>query len=251
VAGVPPDAFSRTGQLWGNPLYRWDVHEKTQFAFWVDRLGGALERFDAVRLDHFIGFHRSWQVRAGARTAIRGRFVENPGDALFDRLERMLGGLPFIAEDLGIVTDAVHGLRERWQLAGMRVLQFGFGDGATLHLPHRYPRRALVCTGTHDTHTIVGWYRALSPAERRRVAAYAGVDPRRPHRAFIRLVLGSVAQLAILPLQDALALGDAARMNRPGTPRGNWEWRATGRELNEELANELAALVRLYERTPL
>lgn len=260
VSGVPPDAFSKTGQLWGNPLYRWESLQETDFAWWVARLRASLSRFDAVRLDHFIGFHRYWEVPARARTARRGRFVPVPGRQLFAALKRELGGLPFVAEDLGRVTPEVRQLLNDLGLPGMRVLQFAFdgGDGRE-YLPHRYDRRTVVYTGTHDNDTTLGWYRELErtrdlrtkPAlkqRRDRLLQYLGTDGTEIHWDLIRLALGSVANTAIIPLQDVLGLGSSARMNVPGTPTGNWSWRLQPGQLSPEIAERLAKLTATYER---
>src|SRR5690606_25238316 len=158
LAGVPPDYFSEDGQLWGNPLYRWPVLKETNYGWWIARLAHTLTRFDALRLDHFIAFHRYWEIPGEANSAKQGRFVKVPGQDFFKRVRKQLGGLPFVAEDLGLVTPAVHALREHFDLPGMRVLQFGFSRGAEIYQPHRYPRRALAYTGTHDNDTIVGWF---------------------------------------------------------------------------------------------
>jgi 4-alpha-glucanotransferase len=250
VAGVPPDAFSSKGQLWGNPLYRWARLQKTGFAWWIARFRTTLRRFDAVRLDHFIGFRRTWQVPARARSAKSGRFVRVPGEALFERVRRELGGLPFVAEDLGLVTQQVHALRERFGLPGMRVLEFAFGPGGSDYLPHRYPRKTVVYTGTHDNDTIVGWFSSLDRKQRARVLAYLGTSGREIHWDLIRLALLSVADVALFPLQDVLGLGNAARMNLPGTAHGNWGWRVRADQLTVPLAERLGELTRCYERAP-
>ena len=262
VAGVPPDAFSRTGQLWGNPLYRWDRLRESGFAWWVARLRRNLQRFDAVRLDHFIGFHRCWRVAAGARTARRGRFVRVPGTRLLSTLKTSLGALPFVAEDLGLLTPEVHALRDAFALPGMRVLQFGFDDeGGRHYQPHRYPPRCVAYTGTHDNDTIVGWYRSLPPVtepearrraldRRRYVRRYAGGDADEIHWQLIRVVLASGANTAIFPMQDLLGLDSRARMNIPGTARGNWEWRLAADQLDPDVGMRLAQMCSDYERIP-
>lgn len=252
VAGVPPDAFSSTGQLWGNPLYRWSVMHDRGFRWWIARLSATLERFDAVRLDHFIGFRRYWEVPAGARSAVRGRFVRVPGEALFEHVSRALGALPFIAEDLGIVTDEVRSLRDRFALPGMRVLQFGFdSDEPNEYLPHRFPHRSVVYTGTHDNDTSASWLSGRAGAARRaRVKHYTGAVGAEPWWDLVRLALASVANTAIFPLQDLLGLGNVARMNVPGTRRGNWEWRFGAEQLAPSLADRMAELCATYERTP-
>ena len=250
VAGVPPDDFNPNGQHWGNPLYRWDVLARTRYEFWVERLGAALTRFDAVRLDHFIGFHRYWRVPAGSRDAHGGRFVQVDGDRVLRKLRAALGGLPFVAEDLGMVTEEVRALRDRFGLPGMRVLQFGFNPGAGEHLPHRYRSRLFACTGTHDTDTLVGWFSGLRERDRKRVLDYLGSRRKDLSWAAMRVILMSVANLAVFPLQDVLGLGREARMNRPGTAAGNWEWRAPAGVFTKELAENLAELCLTYDRDP-
>jgi len=261
VAGVPPDYFSDEGQLWGNPLYDWEVLERRDFDWWIERLKGTLARFDAVRLDHFIGFHRHWEVPAWAATAREGRFVLVPGAKLFERLRSEIGALPFIAEDLGLITPEVGALRDAFELPGMRVLEFAFGGDFREYQPHRFPRRSVVYTGTHDNDTLVGWLgahertadpteRARLEQERRRAIAYAGSDGREPHWDFIRLALASVANTAIFPLQDVLGLGNEARMNVPGTPSGNWSYRCRAEDLTARLSERLAELSETYERNP-
>jgi 4-alpha-glucanotransferase len=257
-AGVPPDYFSKTGQLWGNPIYRWDVLERTGFDWWLSRFRKLLERFDALRLDHFIGLHRYWEVAAGASSARHGRFRLVPGKKLLEHARALLGGLPFLAEDLGLLTREVHALRDEFELPGMQVLQFGFAEGAEIYQPHRYPRRCVVYTGTHDNDTLVGWLRARARcgddprrfrAERRRALAYAGARGQDVHWDFIRIALMSVANTAIFPMQDVLGLGSRARMNVPGTASGNWTWRLQDSELDVRVADRLGDLCSLYERT--
>jgi 4-alpha-glucanotransferase len=262
VAGVPPDYFSRTGQRWGNPVYRWDVLKRRGYDWWLDRLDHALARFDVVRLDHFIGFHRTWVVPARAKTALRGIWAPGPGASFFEAARNRLGGLPFIAEDLGLVTPEVLALRDRFSLPGIRVLQFGFrdGDGGEYHRPHRHPPRSVAYTGTHDNDTVVGWFRGKgagsstrTPEEVRRERAfltrYLGGRPREIHWAMIRLAWGSPADTAIVPVQDLLGLGSAARMNRPGTAQGNWQWRLADGALDRRLAHRLAELSETFSRT--
>ena len=251
VAGVPPDAFSETGQLWGNPLYRWDHMQARGFDWWVDRLRVTLERFDAVRLDHFIAFRRYWEISATSDDARVGRFVHVPGEALFDRVRQALGGLPFLAEDLGVLTPEIHALRDHVGLPGMRVLQFAFGDeGPNDYQPHRYPRNTAVYTGTHDNDTSAGWFGRASDAERARVRSYLGTSGTEIHWELMRAAAASVANLAIFPIQDALGLGSEARMNTPGTVEGNWAFRLPAERLTPELAARLRSLAGLYERTP-
>jgi 4-alpha-glucanotransferase len=270
VAGVPPDYFSETGQRWGNPLYRWAHLKKDGYAWWVDRVRGALARFDAVRLDHFIGFARYWEIPAHEQTAMNGRWMKGPGRALFDTIKRELGrgDLPFIAEDLGAVTPAVTRLRRDLGLPGMRIIQFAFGDDvqAPGFLPHNHTRRSAVYTGTHDNDTIAGWFHdpgdgngsTRSPqqtaAERRAALAYIGrtsADLERGleiHWEMIRLAMASVAHTAIVPMQDLLGLGSEARMNTPGRAGGNWRWRLPPDAITPALARRLLECTRTYGR---
>jgi len=261
VAGVPPDYFSRDGQRWGNPLYDWTALRRENYRWWIHRLRKALHRFDAVRLDHFIGFTRFWEIPARAPTARTGRYVPGPGAAFFEALQQALGKLPLIAEDLGVVTPAVKTLRDRFDLPGMRVLQFAFGDDpeAEHYQPHRYPRRCVVYTGTHDNDTTVGWFRDRGGPqstrsakaihrERRHALNYLGTQGREIHWDMIRLALSSVAELAILPFQDLLGLGSGSRMNRPGVETGNWEWRMTPRTFTVPVQRRLRDLTALYGR---
>jgi 4-alpha-glucanotransferase len=258
LAGVPPDYFSKDGQLWGNPLYRWSELERTRFSWWIARLGKALERFDAVRLDHFIALYRCWQVPAGATTAKKGRFCYVPGASLLETADKTLGGLPFIAEDLGTVTPEVHALRDRFALPGMRVLAFAFNEPVSEYQPHRFTPNSVVYTGTHDNDTVVGWMNQRGPAaqpralreQRKRFLRYAASDGKAPHWDMIRLALMSVANLAVVPMQDLLGLGSEARMNTPGTPHGNWSWRVSDKALSPALAAKTAELADTYERIP-
>ena len=240
VSGYPPDRFSPHGQLWGHPQYRWTVHEETGFAWWVRRFTRMFERFDAVRIDHFLGFTRTWSIPAGAASARSGRWVKAPGFELFAAVERQLGRRPMIAEDLGHVTPADVRLRDSFGLAPMRLFQFGFGTEADSvdHFPHNYSRLCAAYPGNHDNDTTVGWFQALSRLERRRVQAYTGGQPATFHRDMLRALFASPANLVICPLQDVLGLDGGARMNVPGTVEGNWNWRmpalpspATGRAL--------------------
>jgi 4-alpha-glucanotransferase len=249
VSGVPPDYFSATGQLWGNPLYRWDVLARDGYRWWVERFRRTLSMVDVLRVDHFRGFEAYWEVRAGAPDAIDGRWVPGPGRALFDAVREALGALPLIAEDLGIITPEVEALRDDLALPGMRVLQFAFGsdDPANPHLPANHVAGAVAYTGTHDNDTALGWYRSLDAAERARAD---GVLPpgSEPHWRMIETVLRSPAGWAVVPLQDVLGLGPEARMNTPGVAEGNWSWRFPEGALGEGPAERLAALVRATGR---
>jgi 4-alpha-glucanotransferase len=244
VAGVPPDIYSKTGQLWGFPLYRWDRMRERNHDWWLARFRAAFERFDAVRIDHFIGFHRAWAVPGRARTALRGRWVLAPGAELFERLRAEHGTLELIAEDLGIVTPEVEALRDRYELPGIRVLHFAFdGDPNNPHLPHRYPPRCVAATGTHDNDTSRGWFQSLEdPWVRDRVLRYLGCDGREIHWDMIRSVMVSQADTAILPAQDIAGLGTEGRMNRPGLPTGNWEWRLRPDALTDDLTARFRGL---------
>jgi 4-alpha-glucanotransferase len=250
VAGVPPDYFSATGQLWGNPLYDWDALAATGFAWWVARLRAALQLVDAVRLDHFRGFAGYWEVPAGEKTAVVGRWVPGPGMSLFDALRSALGELPMVAEDLGVITEDVTALREALGLPGMAVLQFAFSPSPrSRFLPHSHRRNMVVYTGTHDNNTTLGWYMGeASEAERDFARRYAGTDGREIHWDMIRLALASVADLAVVPHQDIAGLGGDCRMNIPATPEGNWRFRITEWMLSEALRDRLGELIRLYGR---
>jgi 4-alpha-glucanotransferase len=254
VAGVPPDYFSATGQRWGNPLYRWGVLAQTGFDWWVQRIARARQIYDIIRLDHFRGFQAYWSIPAEEETAINGEWVEAPGLELFQALERALGPLPLVAEDLGLITKEVDELRLRMEFPGMRVVQFGFSDkGAHIHLPHRWVPETVAYTGTHDNDTTLGWWAHASAAEQKAVQAYVGPTPLRGNVAspvweLIRAVESSVAQLAIVPAQDLLELDSEARMNTPAVPQGNWSWRAPEGAWNAELAAKLAAIVEVTDR---
>ena len=255
MAGAPPDAFAANGQRWGNALYDWEQHERTSFGWWKSRLKRQLELFDLVRLDHFIGFSRYWRIPTESETAMDGQWIAAPGQAFLDELRRVHGALPFIAEDLGAVSQEVWDLRDRYGLPGMKVLQFAFGRdaGNRVHHPEEYPRQSVAFTGTHDSNTMLGWYRdrqrqaesndARAEEELGRVQSYFGasrdvevVD------AAIRALLASPADTVIFPLQDLLHLDETHRMNRPGTTVGNWTWRLEHAQLTSALARQLHAL---------
>jgi len=251
VAGVPPDFFSKTGQRWGNPLYRWDVMKERGYEWWIQRLRWATQHCDYIRLDHFRGFDQFWEIPAEDPTAVNGRWVDGPRDDLFTKLREALGGLPFFAEDLGYITPEVHALRERLQIPGMAVLQFGFGDeGAHMYLPHRAADK-VIYTGTHDNDTVVGWWNSgATEQERRNAEAYLGRSGDGIHWSFIRAAHGSPASLSIIPLQDVLGLGSEARMNTPSLHGGNWRLRCDPARLTSELAAKLGLLVELTDRLP-
>jgi 4-alpha-glucanotransferase len=251
VAGVPPDFFSKTGQRWGNPLYRWDVMKLRGYQWWIQRMRWATQNCDYIRLDHFRGFDQFWEIPASEETAVKGRWVDGPRDDLFVKLREALGGLPFFAEDLGYITPEVHALRERLQIPGMAVLQFGFGDeGAHIYLPHRAEGKVMY-TGTHDNDTVEGWWRSgAAEHERRNAEAYVGRCDDGIHWAFIRAAQCSPASLSIIPLQDALGLGSEARMNTPSLHGGNWRWRFDQGRLTSELAAKLGLLAEVSDRLP-
>jgi 4-alpha-glucanotransferase len=251
VAGVPPDYFSPTGQLWGNPIFDWDALRSEQYAGWVKRVRAALRWFNKIRLDHFRGYVQYWAVPAGHTTAETGSWTPGPGEDLFRNLREALGGLPFVAEDLGIITPDVTALREKFGLPGMRVLQFAFGGGAeNPFLPHNFDPHTAVYTGTHDNDTTRGWFLSLGEEERGRVRRYLGRDGSDIAWDFIRLAWSSVAETAIAPLQDVLSLGSEARMNTPGTSSGNWAWRFRAEDLGHEQAERLREITELFGRMP-
>ena len=235
VAGVPPDAFSANGQLWGNPLYSWPALRATGFRWWIERLRRTFELVDLVRLDHFRGLVAYWSVTAGRKTARAGRWRRAPGRELLGAVRADLGSLAVVAEDLGVITPPVERLRDEFELPGMAVLQFAFdGNPRNPYLPLNHRERQLVYTGTHDNDTAVGWYRARP---------VAGLDPAEPHWSLIRMAYESRAAVAIVPVQDVLGLGSEARMNTPGRGQGNWSWRLEAGELTSKHARRLGALV--------
>ena len=252
ISGVPPDYFSKTGQLWGNPLYKWKLLEEHGFDWWVARIRRALALYDQVRLDHFRGFEAYWSVGADEPTAMNGQWVKAPGHALFQRLKEVFGELPFIAEDLGLITPEVDELREHFALPGMRILQFGFGDrGGHLYLPHRYVPNTVVYTGTHDNNTTLGWWRdGATEVERDGVQTY--LQPIKHDGdvvwAMIKCAASSVANTSIFPMQDVLHLGSEARMNTPSEPSGNWTWRYAPDALHPDFAHKLAAIMEMTDR---
>jgi 4-alpha-glucanotransferase len=249
VAGVPPDYFSADGQLWGNPLYDWGQAERDHFSFWRTRLSRQLQRFDLVRIDHFRGLAGYWSVPAGAPTARDGRWCPAPGRALFRMLERDFPVLPLVAEDLGVITPDVEQLRTEFRMPGMRVLQFGFDGGPdNPHLPHNFSPDVVAYTGTHDNDTTVGWGRSLSAETTQRARFYLRAEADTLAECMQRAVLSSVAQLAIIPAQDLLQLGSEARLNTPGTVAGNWLWRLPPDALGAPLAQQYAALNRIFGR---
>ncbi|HET9646559.1 MAG TPA: 4-alpha-glucanotransferase [Burkholderiaceae bacterium] len=249
VAGVPPDYFSATGQRWGNPLYRWQAHADQGYAWWIERVNRTFDLVDVVRIDHFRGFASYWEIPADEPTAIHGRWREGPGAGLFDAIARAHGPLPIIAEDLGIVTPDVVQLRKRFAFPGMRILQFAFGEDArNPYLPHHHEPDSVVYTGTHDNDTTRGWWSQAGERQREHARDYLGTTGAEIHWDFIRSALMSVADTAIVPLQDVLGLGSEHRMNLPGIGEGQWAWRFAWSQVRSEHADGLAMLTKLYGR---
>ena len=252
VSGVPPDYFSSTGQRWGNPLYKWGLLEEHGFDWWVARIRRSLALYDSVRLDHFRGFEAYWSIAASEETALNGQWVKAPGHALFARLREIFGELPFIAEDLGLITPEVDELREYFGMPGMRILQFGFADrGGHTYLPHRFVPNTVVYTGTHDNNTTLGWWQQdATPVERANVQTYLREFEHDGEIvwAMIKAAATSVANVCIFPLQDVLHLGADARMNTPGAGEGNWSWRYAPGALHPDFATKLAALMQMTDR---
>ncbi len=261
MSGVPPDYFSATGQLWGNPIYRWDVLAANGYQWWIERFRSALRLFEIVRLDHFRGFEAYWEVPGGETTAMKGRWVEGPGEKLLAALQAAFGDLPIVAENLGVITPAVEKLRHRFNLPGMVLLQFAFGidPQAPTFRPHNYTRDLVAYTGTHDNDTTVGWWSSSGAADSIRTPedvrrehefarAYLGLQDEEINWALIRALLASIAAVTIVPLQDVLGLGSEARMNLPATVSGNWKWRYRPHALTSELSTKLGSLTKLYDR---
>jgi 4-alpha-glucanotransferase len=251
VSGVPPDYFSATGQRWGNPLYRWDEMERGGYRWWTERFRRTFALVDVARVDHFRGFESYWEVPASEATALHGRWMPGPGPRLFRAVERELGPLPLIAEDLGVITPQVDALREELGLPGMRVLHFAFGgDASNPHLPANHPAHSVAYTGTHDNDTSMGWVARATPDERTGLARLTDASIGELHWGMIDAVFRSRAEVAIVPLQDVLGLGADARMNTPGTIAGNWSWRLRAGALTPELAARLGAHTRAAGRDP-
>jgi 4-alpha-glucanotransferase len=261
MSGVPPDYFSATGQLWGNPIYRWDVLAANGYQWWIERFRSAFRLFEIVRLDHFRGFEAYWEIPAGETTAMKGRWVEGPGEKLLAALQAAFGDLPIVAENLGVITPAVEKLRHQFRLPGMVLLQFAFGidPQAPTFRPHNYTRDLVAYTGTHDNDTTVGWWKSSgagdsirTPEDVRREHEYArsylGLQDEEMNWALIRALLASIASVTIVPLQDVLGLGTEARMNLPATVSGNWKWRYRPGSLTGSLAERLGRLTKVYDR---
>jgi 4-alpha-glucanotransferase len=261
VAGVPPDYFSATGQLWGNPLYRWDRLAASGYKWWIDRFRASFKMFDMVRLDHFRGFEAYWEVPGGALTAAEGEWVKGPGAELFNAVQAELKELPIVAENLGVITPEVENLRRQFGFPGMSILQFAFGNDpqAPTFRPHNYVHELVAYTGVHDNDTTVGWWTSSGTGDSTRSAgdirqereftrAYLNFEDDPVHWVFIRSVMASIAAVAIAPLQDVLGLGNGARMNLPGTVTGNWRWRYRAEALTKEISERLQMLAVLYDR---
>jgi 4-alpha-glucanotransferase len=249
VAGVPPDYFSATGQRWGNPHYNWKRMRKDDFLWWRNRIGGTLELFDLIRIDHFRGFEAYWQIDAEAETAVHGKWVKAPGEALFDSLLKHFGELPFVAEDLGTITPEVNELREKFGWPGMKILQFAFdGDVRNPYLPHNHEPNSVVYTGTHDNETTLGWFESLNDNERNGIFEYLGNVQDPMPWALIRCAMASTANLSVIPMQDVLSLGKGQRMNTPGVRDGNWSWRFEWSDVPSDVAGRLRHLVKMYGR---
>ncbi len=251
VAGVPPDYFSATGQRWGNPLFNWQAMDQDGFSWWLERIDSALKLYDFVRIDHFRGFEAYWSIASHEETAINGTWIPAPGKALFDAIKKRFDALPIIAEDLGVITPEVEALRDAFNLPGMKILQFAFeGDAKNGYLPHNAIKNCIYYTGTHDNNTIVGWYYGQESTHKAKQHAfeYLKAEEHSIHWDFIRAVFGSVADVAIVPLQDLFGFGSDARMNTPGTPLGNWEWRYEAHMLSQELQYQLLHVTQLYGR---
>jgi 4-alpha-glucanotransferase len=261
ISGVPPDYFSATGQLWGNPTYNWAAMEKDGYRWWIERFRATFRMFDAVRVDHFRGFQAYWQVRFGETTAVHGAWVEGPGGKVFEAVERELGDLAILAENLGVITPQVEAIRHRFGFPGMAVLQFAFGtdpQGPSFR-PHNYPRDVVAYTGTHDNDTAIGWWTSTGEgdstrthqqieAERRFALNYLGADGSEINWSFIRALMASVADTVIFPAQDLLGLGSEARMNLPASLGGNWRWRLTANQLTPAIAARLRNLAAAFDR---
>ncbi|GAB6067469.1 4-alpha-glucanotransferase [Methylothermus subterraneus] len=250
VTGVPPDYFSSTGQRWGNPHYNWEALQADGFSWWIERVHTQLELFDWIRIDHFRGFEACWEIPAECETAVRGRWVEVPGQALLEAIQTRFGKLPLVAENLGVITPEVEALRKRFGLPGMLVLQFAFDGGAdNPYLPHNHEADNVVYTGTHDNDTTLAWFQSLDSRRQAYVYEYLGWPREAMPWALIRAAFASIAAVAVVPLQDVLGLGRGHRMNTPGTLSGNWRWRFSWEQLKPEHEDRIRRLVELYDRS--
>ena len=252
MAGVPPDYFSETGQLWGNPTYNWDVLKEREFNWWIQRINALLSYVDIIRVDHFRGLQAYWGVPAGEDTAINGQWIEAPGSELFETVRQKFGTLPVMAEDLGMITPEVEALRDEFEFPGMKILHFAFGgDSTNPYLPFNYVPNSVVYTGTHDNDTTLGWFEKMPDQERDRLFQYIGcISPEGIHWTMIRLALMSVSNQAIVPLQDVLGYGSDCRMNTPGQGDGNWAWRYHADAITDEMRDRLRMLTEMSDRAP-
>jgi 4-alpha-glucanotransferase len=253
MAGVPPDAFSADGQLWGMPVFKWDVLKKRNYDWWIERLKKNIELFDVVRLDHFRAFDEYWEVPAGETTAKNGEWKQCPGKDFFETVQKELGELPFIAEDLGEITPSVYQLRDAFRLPGMKVLQFAFGGDMphSPHISHHHDQNFIVYTGTHDNNTTLGWYKTEADEEMKgRMNHYLGktFNENEVHRELGRLAYASVGKVVILPMQDVLGLDEGSRMNKPSSGENNWNWRLVPGQLSADAENQLKEWTYLYDR---
>ncbi len=249
IAGVPPDYFSETGQRWGNPLYKWDVMKRDGYAWWASRLTMGFEQADIIRLDHFRGFAAYWAIPAEEETAVIGEWIKGPGSDFFHTMQEQLGSLPIIAEDLGVITPDVTAMRDEFAFPGMKILQFGFGgDKTNAFLPHTYESNCVVYSGTHDNDTTVGWYRSASPSEQDFVRRYTARSGDNIAWDMIRLAMASVADTAVIPLQDLMQLDTDARMNYPGRTDGYWQWRFLPEALTDDIVEQFREMTILYGR---
>ena len=247
VAGVPPDYFSETGQRWGNPLYDWAYMQSNHFSWWRDRLHSAQVLFDVARIDHFRGFEASWAIQAACKTAIEGQWMSVPGESLFEQLQDI--DLPLVAEDLGMITPEVTALREKFGLPGMKILQFAFDSGNdNPYLPHNLTEHSVVYTGTHDNNTTLGWFQELPEHAQQKVCDYLQISPNDMPWALIEAALASVAQWAIIPMQDILSLDSTHRMNTPGIQQNNWRWRFDWSQLSSDMPKKLRHICGNYGR---
>ncbi len=249
VAGVPPDYFSETGQRWGNPHYDWNYLKESNFAWWVERVQSQLEMFDILRIDHFRGFEAAWEIPADEETAINGTWVKAPGALLLSAFKKEFGEIPLVAEDLGIITEEVDTIRRDFKLPGMKILQFAFGDSAqNPYLPHNYEKNTVAYTGTHDNDTTLGWFNSLTAEEQNHIYHYLGYSKASMPYLLIGTVFSSVANLAIVPMQDILELGSEDRMNIPGTMDGNWQWQFNWEQLTKDKVEKLSGLIEMFAR---
>ncbi len=253
VAGVPPDYFSETGQLWGNPVYRWDMLKEREYDWWVQRIYHNLKLFDFVRVDHFRGFVAYWEVPANKKTAINGEWIEAPAEDFFNQLAKKFPYLPIIAEDLGVITPDVREIMQKFEFPGMKLLLFAFGEDLPKnpYIPHNLVRNCVLYTGTHDNNTVRGWFeKEVTPKDKKRLFNYLGrkVPVEELHWEMIRIAMMSVANMVIFPMQDILGLGEVARMNRPATSKGNWRWRLLPEQMAPSLARRLLKMTEIYGR---